>query len=123
MAILRGINLRDAYTTLAVAGQEQIGGAATWVVEATADQAPRERLYFDARTGLLLRRLVLPETLLGPYPEQTDYQDYAAVDGVLVPFTIRWARPNQVLTRKFIEIRHNVPIDDARFERPTTPRS
>lgn len=124
LLLLRGVNLRAAYTTLTLAGREPVGESEAWVLDATADHAPRERLSFDTRTGLLVRRLVLPETLVGPYPEQTDFEDYRAVDGVLVPFTIRWARPNQALTRKFLEIRHNAPIDDARFERPAPgPRS
>ncbi len=47
-----------------------------------------ERLFFDAETGLLLRRLTLTDTVLNPIPEQIDYDDYSEVDGIKVPFTI-----------------------------------
>ncbi|HEX8068367.1 MAG TPA: c-type cytochrome [Pyrinomonadaceae bacterium] len=79
-----------------------------------------ERLFFDAETGLLLRRLTLTETVLNPIPEQVDFEDYRDVDGVKVPFTIRISNIDTFFssTRKFTEIRHNVPVDDALFQMP-----
>jgi hypothetical protein len=79
-----------------------------------------ERLFFDAETGLLLRRLTLRETVLNPIPEQIDFEDYRDVDGVKVPFTIRVSNIDTFFssTRKFTEIKHNAPVDETRFQMP-----
>jgi hypothetical protein len=40
------------------------------------------------------------------------------VDGVKVPFTIEQNNPNFGFILRLKEIRHNVPMDDAKFEKP-----
>ncbi len=77
-----------------------------------------ERLYFDTQTGLLIRSVLLIETPLGFDPTQTDYEDYREVDGVKLAFRTRTARPNSILTVKWDGIRHNVPLDDVKFQEP-----
>jgi len=47
-----------------------------------------ERFYFDAQSGLLVRRVVLTEMPVGTMPQQTDYEDYRDVDGARVPFRV-----------------------------------
>jgi hypothetical protein len=81
----------------------------------------KERLYFDTETGLLLRRVVLSKTILGLDPVQTDYLDYREVDGVKLPFTLEISyldSSHYNSTRKYSQIRSNVPVDDAKFEAP-----
>ena len=81
---------------------------------------PHAYLYFDAQTGLLQRILAITQTLLAPIPEQTDFEDYREVDGVRLPFIIRqsFVDPWVGWTRKFTEIKHNVAVDDAKFNPP-----
>ena len=82
-----------------------------------------ERLYFDAQTGLLVRRITTTPTVVGLVPEQVDYEDYRDVDGLKVPFTIRVTTidPSNSSTRKFTEIKLNVPVDDTKFKKPPAP--
>ena len=90
------------------------------MVEATpSGAAAPEKLYFDVQTGLLVRKYSEAKTVLGQVPAQTDYEDYRDVEGVKLPFTIRWAIPGRTWGRKINEVRQNVPLDDARFN-PTT---
>ncbi len=80
-----------------------------------------EKLFFDTQSGLLLRRIVLTGTALGLDPEQTDFKDYTDVDGVKLPFTtiVSYLDDSHLgTTRKYIEVKQNMPIDDAKFERP-----
>lgn len=86
----------------------------------TAEGNQAERLYFDAETGLLARRVSFTDTMIGPYPEATDYEDYREVDGVKEPFTIRKNQLEgfEASTLKLTEIKHNVPVDDAKFNMP-----
>jgi outer membrane lipoprotein-sorting protein len=115
------LNLKARYSRMAVAGKEKIGGRDAYVIRArTAEGNRAERLYFDAETGLLLRRVTFTDTMVGPYPEATDYEDYRDVGGVKEPFTIRKNQLEgfEASTLKLTEIKHNVPIDDAKFNMP-----
>lgn len=126
----RNIALKEQFATMEVKGREQIGDKEVYVVEGTfADTAlektlfniKRERLYFDTKSGLLIRRLLEYETPLGRLPEQTDFDDYRAVEGLMVPFTIVTLRPPFTRIMKFSEITVNTPLDDAKFEMPKSP--
>jgi hypothetical protein len=80
-------------------GKEDVGGAEAYAVTATPADGHAVTLYFDARTGLLLRR------------DRTYFEDYREVDGVKLPFRIR----DDFSTITLTEVKHNVPLDDARF--------
>lgn len=115
------IKVKEPYTGMNVTGKEKIGDHEAYVVEKkSADSSRTEKFFFDAETGLLLRRVVLTNTLLFPFPEQTDYEDYREVDGVKLPFTVRISNIDTFFssTRKFTEIKSNVTVDDTRFNPP-----
>lgn len=111
--------LKDSYSKLSVVGRATVGEREAYVVEATpADGGSIEKLYFDVQTGLLLRKYSEAQTVIGQYPTQTDYEDYRDVDGVKLPFVIRWSIPGRVWGRKITEVKQNVPLDDAQFNPP-----
>jgi photosynthetic reaction center cytochrome c subunit len=113
--------LKEMYSKMAVLDRAMVGAREAYVIEATpgGDSSP-EKLYFDAQTGLLLRKYAETKTVLGQFPTQTDYEDYREVDGVRLPFTIHWAIPGRVWGRQITEVKQNVPLDDAQFNLPTT---
>ena len=88
------------------------------MVEATPADPNPEKLYFDRNTGLLVRRYREFRTVLGSIPSQDDYEDYKEVDGIRLPFTIRTSNPNSVVTLKVTEVKHNVFINDEKFNKP-----
>ena len=92
-------------------------------MSARAADNHRERLFFDAETGLLLRRISFTETMIGVIPEQIDFEDYRDVEGVKLPFTVKVSsvEPGLVSTRKYSEIKLNVPLDDSKFKMPPAP--
>lgn len=114
----RYLKLRETYPRMGVLGRDKVGERETYVVGATGHDESRERLYFDVKTGLLIRRYSLYRTVLGSVPETIDFDDYREVGGVKLPFTVRSSRPPFISTSKFSEIRVNVPIEAARFEKP-----
>ena len=128
--LLADFKMRGQYAQMSVIGREKIDDREVFVVEAepqgtqASPPAPgrrTERLLFDTQSGLLLRRTVLTPTALGLDPEQTDFKDYTEVDGVKLPFIIVVSYLDDShlgTTRKYIEVKHNVPIDDAKFEAP-----
>ena len=85
------------------------------MVQAKPVDGPVEKLFFDVRSGLLVRRYTESDTTLGKFPLQTDYEDYREVDGIKQPFLIRWSMPGRSWGRKIAEIKQNVPLDDAKF--------
>src|SRR5687768_9318691 len=96
----RQLSYPDAKTIRA----DRVRNRDAWVVEV----APGERLYLDAVTGVLLRREREVPTLVGPLPEQYDFDDYRTVDGALVPFLLQWSRGDYQVTHRFAEVRQNV---------------
>jgi outer membrane lipoprotein-sorting protein len=111
----RQITLDHLYKQLKVSGTDRIGGKDVYVVEAVPESGNPEKLYFDAETGLLSRR----DMVYGKTPVQHYYEDYRAVDGIKVPFVMRSEGPVRTVTT-LREIKHNVPIDDARFKSPAS---
>jgi hypothetical protein len=123
-ALYAVIKVKEPYTGMTVTGKEKVGEREAYVVERRLSDGSRtEKFYFDTETGLLLRQIVLTNTLLFPIPEQTDFEDYREVDGVKLPFTIRTSSIDTFFsaTRKFTEIKHNVPVDDKLFNPPPAP--
>jgi len=99
-----------------VSGAQKLGERETYVVENVTD-TKTERYFFDSQTGLLLRRITLNKTMLMPFPEQVDFEDYRDVDGVKMPFVIRYSAIDTYdsWSRTFTEIKRNVAVDDTSF--------
>jgi len=117
------IELKDRYSKIDLIGKDRIGQRDVYVLEGRSVAGKSERLYFDAKSGFLLRRTVLTETKLGLSPEQTDYDDYRKIDGLWLPFTVRtsYLDDNHFGTTRILsEVKHNVQIDDRKFEIPVS---
>ena len=117
------IKPRETFPNLTVAGREKLGDREAIVLSSKVSDTRTERLYFDLQSGLLLRILAITQTMLAPIPEQTDFEDYRDVDGIKLPFTIRqsFVDPWVGWTRKYTEIKHNVAVEDAKFNPPPVP--
>jgi len=112
---LQPLKMQELYTKLTVAGRATVRDADAYVVEAMPITGPMEKLFFDVKTGLLVRRYVETDTPLGKLPFQTDYEDYREVDGIKQPFLIHYSFPGRIWGRKIDEIKQNVQLDDAKF--------
>ncbi len=119
------LRLKDQYSSFRVSGRDKIDDRDVYFVSAVRSDDKRERLYFDVESGLLRRRISYLRTLVGSIPQQTDFEDYREVEGLRLPFTIKmaFADPGSLpITRKFTEIKLNVPLDDSRFDKPLPKR-
>jgi zinc protease len=108
--------------SMRLGGMQKLGERDAYVVEHATD-TKTERYYFDSQTGLLLRKMTISKTVLMPFPEQVDFEDYRNVDGVKVPFTIRYSAIDTFnsWTRTFTEIKRNAVIEDTLFTMPAAP--
>jgi hypothetical protein len=107
-----------------VLGTEKIGDREAYVVTLVVDPDTTKKFFFDTQTGLLLRHLTNTRTMLGPLPEQVDYEDYRDVDGIKLPFTVRTSDTATYATStyRYTEIKHNVTVSDAIFNLPAAPQ-
>jgi Holliday junction resolvase-like predicted endonuclease len=120
-SLLRETNLKSQYGELRVVAREKLNDRDVYLVEGRNTSNRLERLLFDVNRSFLLRRTVLAEIKLGLDPEQTDFEDYREVNGVWLPFTVRTSfldDNHYGTTRMILELKQNVPIDDARFAAP-----
>jgi hypothetical protein len=96
------------------------------VVQGNAPDRIIVTLFFDQKTGLLVRSVRYTDSPVGKIPVQVDYSDYRDVNGLKLPFkfTQTWldGRDNFELT----QVRTNATVDAAKFAKPkpsTPPRA
>jgi hypothetical protein len=106
---------KEAFKTLTVRGRETANGIDVYVVVGQlAGRPDPDRLYFDAKTGLLVRM-----DRRGPYGNLVNYfEDYREVDGVKGWFRLRNVFEDSIRIITVTELKHNVPIDEAVFQPP-----
>src|ERR1051325_1230354 len=109
------LKTQEIYSSLTLLGKASVRDADAYVIQATPADGPAEKLFFDVRTGLLVRRYTESDTPLGKLPLQVDYEDYREVDGITQPFLIHWFFPGRIWGRKIDEIKQNGRLDDAKF--------
>jgi photosynthetic reaction center cytochrome c subunit len=117
-SFITALDLKQAYSRSIVSGIEKIAGHDAYRVFAFRNGGEMERLYFDIQRGFLVRVDTRIDSPLGSLPQETTYEDYRAVGGVNVPYTIRVAQIDSTTIYKWQSIEANVPVADDRFERP-----
>jgi hypothetical protein len=121
----RDSNLKKIYPDLTVTGETVVSGEESYVVEGKPSARAVERFYFSKKSGLLARQDSEFETPAGRVVSTALYDDYRVVDGVKIPFLMRVRASGTgtggrdlEFTIKFLEVRHNVPVDESRFQKP-----
>lgn len=118
--LFKDIKLQGQFTRINFGGKDKIDGKDVYVLRGQGIDGKGERLFFDAQTGLLLRRITSTPTMVGLIPEQVDYSDYRDVEGLKLPFTIRITSIDSFYnsTRTFTEIKLNPVVDEKKFLKP-----
>lgn len=114
----RAVKLKETYPKMSVTGKEAVNGHDAYVLEATPPDGPAEWMYFDTESGLLVRHKGQNEAPTGPIMVETTLSDYREVDGIKLPFTTYVSRPDISFTIRLSEVKHNLPIEDSKFEKP-----
>jgi len=113
------IHFKQQYPKMEVKGKEKVGSSEAYVIEATPDEGAPEKLYFDVNTGLIVRHDLEVEGPQGKMATEVYTDDYKVVDGVKIPHTLKQVNPMFAMTMKFTEIKTNVEIDEAKFNKPS----
>jgi hypothetical protein len=90
------------------------------VVQANGPGRVFVTLYFDQKTGYLVRTIRYSASPIGRMPTQVDYSDYRDVDGVKLPFKYTFAWLDGRDSFQLDSIRLNQTIDASRFGRPAS---
>ena len=109
------------YTMKKLRGMAQIGDQKTYVMNAQTPDGEPAQLYFDAHSGLLVRRVFIYRTIFGPLMYEADYSNYQKDGGVLMPLRTEWWAGGSEFTETVKSVKTNVPISDARFQPPPKP--
>jgi outer membrane lipoprotein-sorting protein len=119
------LKLKEQYSRPPRVRKDKLADRDVYVLDGTTTDNRRMRLYFDAGSGLLVRRTTTMPTMVGIIPDQIDLEDYREADGLKFPFTARAASVevgNPTSTRTFTEVKLNVPVDESKFNMPPTPK-
>jgi photosynthetic reaction center cytochrome c subunit len=112
------IHIRQIFPELRVEYPESLDGQDTYLIIGVRDGHPQTKLYFDKRTGLLVRAERYAESALGLNPARVDFSDYREVDGVRVAFRRRRSSLAGTSTIELNRVRQNDPIPPETFASP-----
>jgi len=114
----RDVRMMQLFPKMTVKGIEKVGDRDAYLVEGTTADGYTEKMYFDTQNGLLLRTDSEADTPQGKIPATVLTSDYREVDGVKIPFTMVEKTPTIEFTLKLDSVKHNLPVDDAKFNKP-----
>ena len=115
------IKLRELYPKMTVKGKESFNGHDAYLVEATPPDGAAETMYFDADSGLLVRTVRETEGPNGNATMDITLDDYREVDGIKLAFVMHFSLGDFAFVIKLNEVKHNLPIEDAKFDKPASP--
>ena len=84
------VRLKEIFPQLRRGRPEEVNGMQCDVLNGSGPGRPAVRLYFDTKTGLLIRLVRYADTVVGRVPTQIDYADYRAVGKVNFPSAGPW---------------------------------
>lgn len=98
-------------------GPREVEGKPAVALLLATMQGPAGTFYFSESDGHLLRvESGVSAGQEGALSVVFDFSDFRAVDGVVMPFTIKATNPAISTVTKVIAVKHNVSLDDALFK-------
>src|SRR6185436_5773308 len=114
------IKLKETYPKLTVVGKDKVGSSEVYVVEGVPADGEPQKMYFDTQSGLMVRVDVTQDGPQGKIPFEVYLENFKEVDGVKIPFLVKRNSPAISFTITFEEVKYNVAIDDAKFNKPAS---
>ncbi|HEU4836522.1 MAG TPA: c-type cytochrome [Pyrinomonadaceae bacterium] len=117
------IKILDATSRATLIGVVRINDRESYQVTIEDSSTPSIQLFFDVESGLLLRRVNVTNTMLGPLNVQWDFSDYRDVSGIKLPFLIRTSDVSSydTVVRRFSEIKIDSSVKENVFDTPRAP--
>jgi photosynthetic reaction center cytochrome c subunit len=123
--LFSAIKIPDSPTRATLIGVAKINDRESYQVVIEDSSTQSIQLFFDVETGLLLRRVNVTNTMLGPLNVQWDFSDYRDVSGLKLPFVIRTSDVSSydTVVRTFSEIKIDSSVSENVFDVPRPPSS
>lgn len=99
-------DLKRIYDTFDPVMLAKIDGREVYRIGATTSTGVTEQLFFDAKSGFLIRRTAASATVLGDHVFQADYSEYKKFSGIKVPATTAYAMPAVYWTLRIVSARN-----------------
>jgi photosynthetic reaction center cytochrome c subunit len=117
------IKIPDSPSRATLIGVATIDHRETYQVIIEDSSTRSIQLFFDVERGLLLRRVNVTNTMLGPLNVQWDFSDYREVRGIKLPFVIRTSNVSSydTVVRRFSEIKIDPSVSETVFDVPRSP--
>lgn len=112
------LKLRTLFPKMSLIGSDSASGGDSYVIEATPSRGKPQKMYFDSKTGLLVRQVIWHTTSDGDQAIDDVLEDYSSIDGVKVPLTVQQRTGQSTLVIHLTEVKHNVEIADTKFAKP-----
>lgn len=111
--------IKSLFDSLKLENKARLSGRDVYVIEGKPARGPAEKLFFDVENGLLVRwDMARRQPNRGTVFVKVHLDDYKDVDGLKVPFNVRFAFESFSFNVKLQELEHNIAIDDAIFRKP-----
>ncbi|HJP92463.1 MAG TPA: hypothetical protein VJ875_10935 [Pyrinomonadaceae bacterium] len=112
--------IRSLFESMKLESNARLSGREVRVIEGKPAKGPAEKLYFDVENGLLVRwDMARRQANRGTVFVKVHLDDYKDVNGVKVPFKVRFAFESFTFTIQLEQLEHNIAIDDAIFRKPS----
>lgn len=119
----RELKMKSLYPDLAYTGMEKIGDEETCILEAKPTATSTEKFWFSTKTGLVVRQESSLQGPQGKVQTAVTPKEYKTIDGIKYPGEINlklsFGDQKMEFNMKFLEIKHNVPIEDSKFAKPS----
>jgi hypothetical protein len=114
------IKISDSANRATLTGVARINDRETYRVMIEDGSTRSIQLFFDVESGLLLRRVNVTNTMLGPLNVQWDFSEYRDVRGIKLPFFIRTSDVSSydTVVRRFTEIKIDPSLNESVFDVP-----
>ncbi|MGO8676733.1 MAG: hypothetical protein ACLQVX_12780 [Limisphaerales bacterium] len=116
------LNLKALCPGLAYKGTEKVGEEEAYVLESKPSASSKEKFWFGAKSGLLIRQESEFEGPQGVVNVSLLNQDYKTFDGLKYPGLVKlsFSAGGQSIgfTMRFSDVKHNVQIEAAKFAKP-----
>lgn len=122
IALYNPIKIPDSLSNATATRMAKVDDRDAYVLRMESSPTETMQFFFDVASGLLVRRVTVTNTMLGPLNVQWDFSDYRDVNGLKLPFVIRTSNVAAYDTtiRRFTEIKIDPAVDDRIFDTPQT---
>ena len=122
-AFYRDLELAKLYSKLEVTGITAVDGNDAYVVRATTSGKDPDIMYFDIKTGLLVRHDMVIVSPAGSTPSINLFSEYRDIDGIKYPYRTLTKTAQFDLVMELEDVKHNVEIDKKIFAPPSKPKT